>query len=171
MLRSLLLVPVLAIVAGGAWYAYPGTPLPAGTRIDSLRVYKSERRMDVYAGGGVVKTYWIALGQEPVGDKQYQGDMRTPEGRYTINDKNPNSGYHKNLGISYPNDADRKEARALGKSPGGDIKIHGLPNGRGYIGKLHRQSDWTWGCIAVTDEEVDELYEAVPIGTPIEIRP
>lgn len=161
----------LIVLLGGAYYSYPEARLPAGTRIDSLRVYKSERRMDAFAGGAVVQTYTIALGQQPVGDKQYQGDMRTPEGRYTINDKNPNSGYHKNLGISYPNDADRQEARALGKSPGGDIKIHGLPNGRGHIGKLHRQSDWTWGCIAVTDEEVDELYEAVPIGTPIEIRP
>ncbi|MEZ4740799.1 MAG: L,D-transpeptidase family protein, partial [Flavobacteriales bacterium] len=116
----------LIVLLGGAYYSYPEARLPTGTRIDSLRVYKSERRMDAYAGGVVVQTYSIALGQQPVGDKQYQGDMRTPEGRYTINDKNPNSGYHKNLGISYPSDADRKEARALGKSPGGDIKIHGL---------------------------------------------
>ena len=164
----LLAVPLLAV---GAYYVYPEEGLPQGTRIDSLVVHKSERNMLAYAEGDLVRTYSIALGREPVGDKKVQGDMRTPEGLYTINDRNPNSGYHKNLGISYPNDADRTEARALGKSPGGDIKIHGLPNGQGHIGKLHRQNDWTWGCIAVTDEEVDELYEAVVMGSPILIMP
>jgi murein L,D-transpeptidase YafK len=78
---------------------------------------------------------------------------------------------HKNLGISYPNDADRQAARKLGKSPGGDVKIHGLPNGQGYIGSLHTLHDWTYGCIAVTDEEIDELFKHVSIGTPINILP
>jgi murein L,D-transpeptidase YafK len=90
---------------------------------------------------------------------------------YEIDGKNPNSICHKNLGISYPNDVDRANAKTLGKSPGGGIKIHGLLNGYGHIGKAHVLNDWTWGCIAVTDEEMDELYYAVPIGTPILILP
>ena len=141
------------------------------TNVDSICVEKSIRKMTVFYNGSPLKSYAIALGGNPIGHKQHQGDLRTPEGLYTINDKNPNSGYHKNLGISYPNNADRAAARTLGKTPGGDIKIHGLPNGQGYIGKAHVISDWTWGCIAVTDEEVNELYNAVSIGTPILILP
>ena len=95
--------------------------------------------------------------------------MKTPEGIYYINDRNPNSICYLNLGISYPNEFDIKNARENNKSPGGDIKIHGLPNGYGFIGKFHRWKDWTWGCIAVTNREMKELYDNVPIGTEIEI--
>jgi murein L,D-transpeptidase YafK len=154
---------------------FPVVPVPATDSIvknvDSIRVEKSERRLTVFYKTQSLKTYEIALGQNPVGHKQYQGDLRTPEGLYRIDSKNPNSAYHKNLGISYPNDADRAAARKLGKSPGGDIKIHGLANGYGSIGKAHLLSDWTLGCIALTDEEIDELYDAVPVGTPILILP
>ncbi len=143
--------------------------LPDTARIDSMVVYKSKRTLLVYENNQLLKTYKIALGENPIGHKQYEGDRRTPEGLYRIFDKNPNSTCHKNLGISYPNDADKETARQLGKPPGGDIKIHGLPNGQGYIGKAHRLKDWTYGCIAVTDEEVDELYEHTPLGTPINI--
>ena len=96
---------------------------------------------------------------------------KTPEGRYIINARNPNSGYHKNLGVSYPNETDKVNAEKLGKPAGGDIKIHGLRNGRGYIGKFHHLKDWTAGCIAVTNDEVDELYAAVKPNAVIEIRP
>jgi len=166
-----LLALALPFLAIGGSCSTPSDSLPPNTRIDSLVVNKSDRSMTAYANGKLVRTYIIALGRSPEGDKQVQGDMRTPEGLYTIDSKNPNSGYHKNLGVSYPTAEDRKEAKALGKSPGGDIKVHGLPNGKGHIGKLHRLNDWTYGCIAVTDEEVDELYGAVEIGSPILIKP
>ena len=119
----------------------------------------------------LLKTYTISLGDDPVGHKKYQGDERTPEGSYFINSKNPLSVCHKNLGISYPNANDRENAKLLGKPAGGDIKIHGLKNGQGYIGKFHRFSDWTNGCIGVTDKEIDELYAHVPVGVPIIINP
>lgn len=106
-----------------------------------------------------------------MGHKEFEGDKKTPEGVYRIDDKNPNSGYHKNLGVSYPNDADIAHADSLGKPPGGAIKIHGLRNGCGILGKFHRWADWTMGCIAVTNSEMDELYNAVKIGATIDIRP
>ncbi|AWI27262.1 hypothetical protein HYN49_10180 [Flavobacterium pallidum] len=153
------------------YYFWPEKKLPAGTVIDSLVVYKSERQLLAYSDGNLIKTYAISLGKNPIGHKVFEGDMKTPEGTYTINAKNANSGYHKNLGVSYPNDLDCAVAKRIGKSPGGDIKIHGIRNGRGYIGKFHRWTDWTHGCIAVTDEEIDELFDAVAIGTSIEIKP
>lgn len=151
--------------------SYSLRPLPKGTKVDKLVVKKSERRLEAYSKGELLKTYTVSLGKQPLGDKQYEGDNRTPEGRYTINDKNPHSGYYKNLGVSYPNTADRREARQLGKPVGGDIKIHGLPNQLPYIGKWHRLWDWTAGCMALTNDEMEELYQAVPVGTVIEILP
>lgn len=161
----------IAIAVISAYYFWPEPKLPPGTKIDSLVVLKSERKLLTYANGKLMKTYTISLGKSPIGHKVFEGDMKTPEGLYTINAKNPNSGYHKNLGVSYPNNLDRAIAAGIGKSPGGDIKIHGIRNGRGYIGKFHRWTDWTHGCIAVTDEEIDELYGSVAIGATIEIRP
>ncbi|WP_237717748.1 murein L,D-transpeptidase family protein [Pontibacter sp. BAB1700] len=145
--------------------------LPEGIKIDHLVVHKSERKLEAYSKGELVKSYSISLGKTPVGDKQYEGDNKTPEGRYTINDKNLNSAYYKNLGVSYPNAANRREAARLGKPVGGDIKIHGLPNKMPFIGRMHRLLDWTAGCMAVTNDEMEELYRAVPVGTPIEIKP
>lgn len=139
--------------------------------IDKIVVYKSRRIMQVFTGNELVKVYRIALGKDPVGHKCQEGDFKTPEGLYHINDKNPNSQFYKNLGISYPNEKDIENAQALGQSSGGDIKIHGLRNGRGYRGKLHLLKDWTAGCIAVTNSEMQVLYDAVPVGTPIEIYP
>ncbi len=163
---GLLLFSGLAI-----YYFYPEPKLPSDVRIDRLVVHKAQRQLLAYSNGELVKTYTIALGKVPVGKKEFEGDKKTPEGLYSINDKNPNSGYHKNLGISYPNEADKANASKAGKPAGGAIKIHGLRNGSGFIGKFHRWFDWTLGCIAVTDEEMDELYRAVEIGTPIEIKP
>jgi murein L,D-transpeptidase YafK len=153
------------------YYFYPEEKLPAHTTINRLVVFKSKRKLLAYSNEKLVKTYSISLGRQPIGDKEFEGDKKTPEGLYYINDKNPNSGYHKNLGISYPNKDDIKQAKRLGKPTGGDVKIHGLKNKTGFIGKFHRWFDWTLGCIAVTDEEVDELYHAVNIGTEIEIKP
>ncbi len=136
--------------------------------VDSIVVHKAERLMYVFNQGRLLKIYRVCLGSSPVGDKQCKGDGKTPEGLYFINDRNPKSAYHKNLGISYPNDADRKQAAAMGKLPGGDIKVHGLPND--YVGGPVTY-DWTDGCISVSNEEIDELYVAVKTGSPILIKP
>lgn len=153
------------------YYLLPEKRLPKEIVIDSLVVLKSKRELLAYSEGQLVKTYTISLGRNPIGDKQYEGDFKTPEGIYSINGKNPNSGYHKNLGVSYPNNEDILIAKSLHKPAGGDIKIHGLRNGIGFIGKFQRWYDWTHGCVAMTNLEVDELYAAVKIGTRIEIKP
>ena len=161
----------LTLIGLTVYYFYPEDKLPANTPIDKLVVYKSKRQLGAYSKGQLVKSYKISLGRQPIGDKEFEGDKKTPEGLYYINDKNPHSGYHKNLGISYPNKDDIENAKRLGKPTGGDVKIHGLRNKTGFISKFHRWFDWTLGCIAVTDEEIDELYGAVKIGTVIEIKP
>lgn len=146
-------------------------PLNSSVEVDRIIVEKSKRKLHLYSNNQLIKSYRISLGRNPQGDKQFEGDRKTPEGLYFINDKNPKSAYHKNLGISYPNSKDVRDAHKMGKKPGGLIKIHGLKNGRGWIGKLHLLKDWTFGCIALTNSEMDELYEVVKIDTPIEIRP
>lgn len=147
-------------------------PLAIGSKIDKIVVRKSVREMDVFYQGKLLKTYPIALGKNPIGHKEFEGDMKTPEGSYTINDRNANSGFYKNLGISYPNEADIAHAAAHGKSAGDAIKIHGIKNGYGnIIGEKHLLKDWTHGCIAVTDREMDELFAAVVDNAVIEILP
>lgn len=106
-----------------------------------------------------------------MGAKTQQGDHKTPEGLYVLDSRNAHSQFYKSIHISYPNAHDRAAARAKGASPGGDVFVHGLPNGYRMVGAAHRLKDWTDGCIAVTDEEIDEIWAAVPDGTPIEIRP
>jgi murein L,D-transpeptidase YafK len=171
-MKKLRWIILLLLFAFAGWYFYPAKSLPQESVIDKLIVYKSKRQMMAYQNGRLLKVYTIALGKNPVGDKRYEGDCRTPEGKYTINDRNPNSGYHKNLGISYPDAIDKANAKKLGKPVGGNIKIHGLRNGvAGYLSKLHRFTDWTNGCIAVTNEEVDELYKVVKPGAVSEINP
>lgn len=166
---SILLITLVCTLL--VYYFLPEEQLPAHTRIDKLVVMKSERSMYAYSKGKLVKVYHVAIGKNAVGDKEHEGDKRTPEGSYFIEDKNPNSGYHKNLGISYPDKTDLQEAKTKGVPAGGEVKIHGLKNGRGLLGKFHRLRNWTAGCIAVTNQEMDELYNAVAIGTPIIIRP
>lgn len=169
--KIVLVVIIFLLLAAISYNAIPEYSLPAHVQINKLVVYKSQRQMLAFSDNKLVKTYIVSLGGEPVGDKEFEGDKKTPEGQYIINDKNPQSGYHKNLGISYPNDDDIEQAERLGKPPGGDVKIHGLRNRFWFIGKFHRWFDWTLGCIAVTDKEIDELYNAVQVGTPIEIYP
>ncbi len=127
--------------------------------------------MELLSGGKVIRTYKIALGSGGLAPKEREGDGRTPEGRYMIDSRNEHSQFHKALHISYPDADDRRRAARLGVSPGGAIMIHGLPNGREWIGAAHRMVDWTQGCIAVTDQEIDEIWDLVPVGTPVEIRP
>ena len=139
--------------------------------IDRIVVEKSARRLAVFRDGNRMKTYRIAVGRNPVGAKQEEGDMKTPEGMYKIDSRNPQSSFHLALHLSYPTDEDDKRAAAHGVSAGSDIMIHGIPNGRGWIGAFHRWKDWTAGCIAVTDEEIEELWRVTPESTTIEIRP
>lgn len=146
--------------------------LPAGTQIDKLIVYKSKREMHAFYQDKLIKIYPVSLGKSPIGHKQFEGDMKTPEGIYTINDRNANSSYHKNLGISYPNAQDVAFAKSHGKSAGTAIKIHGIKNGLSdVIGANHLLKDWTHGCIAVTDQQIDELFVAVVDNAPIHILP
>lgn len=121
--------------------------------------------------GNPFKTYKVALGGNPVGAKTRQGDHKTPEGVYTLDFRNASSHYYKSIHISYPNGRDRENARRNKVSPGGDVFVHGLPNGYGAVGAAHRLKDWTDGCIAVTDAEIDEIWKLGPDGTPIEIKP
>jgi len=145
--------------------------LPPDAKADQVIVLKKERTLELMSHGKVLKTYKVALGRDPVGPKLRQGDHRTPEGTYILDRRNASSRFYRSIHISYPNSQDRAEAAKLGASPGGDVMIHGLPNGFGWLGSLHRRMDWTDGCVAVTNEEMDEIWRAVPDGTPVEIRP
>jgi len=122
-------------------------------------------------GNEILKSYQVALGRQPVGAKDRQGDHKTPEGVYSVDAKKPNSRFHRALHISYPSTADRERAGRLGVDPGGDVEIHGLGSMWGWVGAAHRKVDWTDGCIAVTNEEIDEIWPLVDVGTPVEIRP
>ena len=168
-MRKLRIIIFGFIAILGIYYFFPEKKLDTNKKIDKILVLKSKRLLQVYSKGELIKTYKISLGREPKGIKQFEGDDKTPEGKYTINDKNPNSSYHLNLGVSYPSAKDIRFAKNKGKSPGGLIKIHGLKNGLAYIGKFHRFVDWTHGCIAVTNKEIEELYQNIKIGTSIEI--
>ena len=134
---------------------YTGPPVTSGV------VQKRRRQMSLMNGNQVLESYDFELGFAPVGHKQVEGDGKTPEGAYFIDQKNPNSSFYLSIGISYPNEADRAKARAMGDSPGGDIFIHGTPK------RFHRDPDWTWGCIAVKDREMEDIYAMVNVGTPI----
>ncbi|MBC2749784.1 MAG: L,D-transpeptidase family protein [Desulfobacteraceae bacterium] len=138
---------------------------------DKVMIEKQARRLSLLSKGEVIKTYKIALGGNPVGPKERQGDNKTPEGTYHIDARNGNSGFHLSLHISYPNEHDKKRAKKLGVSPGGDIMIHGIKNGFSQVGVSHAETDWTEGCIAVTNQEMEEIYKFVPIGTVVEITP
>jgi murein L,D-transpeptidase YafK len=144
---------------------------PPQVKADSILILKKDHVMELLAGGKVIRTYRVALGQGGLSPKQKEGDARTPEGHYVIDSRSEHSAYHKALHVSYPNAEDHKRAARMGVKPGGAIMIHGLPNGKGFIGAGHRLYDWTLGCIAVTDQEIDEIWTMVPVGTPVEIRP
>ena len=166
----LLVVGLVAVGAAAAAYLN-FDPLPRDAVADRIVLEKSARRLTLFQNGRVLKTYSVALGREPIGPKKYEGDQRTPEGIYRIDFHKPDSDYHLALHISYPEQHDIDRAAVQNLSAGSDIMIHGLPNGRGWIGRFHRRSDWTAGCIAVADFEMEEIYRAVPDGTPIELRP
>jgi murein L,D-transpeptidase YafK len=140
-------------------------------RVNQVIVVKGQRTLSLVSGGKVLHSYRVALGGTPVGAKQQQGDHKTPEGHYILDRRNPHSRFYKSIHISYPNEHEQQRASERGVSAGGDIMIHGLPSGFGWLGATHRERDWTDGCIAVTNAEMDQIWELVPDGTPIEIRP
>jgi murein L,D-transpeptidase YafK len=140
--------------------------------IDAIVIHKAKRHMTVSFKGKELKTYIIALGSSPVGPKRRQGDGKTPEGVYRVAGKNAHSRFHLSLRISYPNKQDMAYAqKARIKDPGGDIMIHGLAPAHAHLGWLHRFHDWTLGCIAVTNAEIEEVFRATPVGTPVTILP
>lgn len=165
----LLLVPLALLLglqpAPQAWAQQAGE----GERADFVLVDKSDRTLWLYRAGTIIRTYrGLQLGDAPQGHKRFQGDEKTPEGRYTLDYGNPQSSYYLSLHVSYPNSADRAHAAARGRSPGGDIFIHGQPNGLPFDFRVG--GDWTDGCIALSNREIAELWSLIPDGTPIEIR-
>ena len=170
----LLLVCSMLICCKNPTNGKPASPIvnkALTQKVDSIVIIKHSRSMSVYNVGSLLKTYHVCLGPTPIGKKHFRNDGKTPEGMYHINGKNPNSLYHKCLGVSYPNDEDRRYAQSHGQPTGGDIKIHGLPNGKGYMAKQFSAVDWTLGCISVNDEEIDELYRHVEVGVYLNILP
>jgi murein L,D-transpeptidase YafK len=149
----------------------PAVGIRSAITADSIVVEKGKRTLTLFQGGYAVRSYKVALGLQPTGDKVRIGDNRTPEGTYFIDYKNPQSKYHKALHISYPDVAHAQRASSLGVSPGGDIMIHGLPPAYASMGADHAKYDWTEGCIAVTDREIEEIWSAIPKGAPIHIKP
>lgn len=167
---ALVLLALIGVAALAIWLRPAPPPLPALTRpIDRIVVEKSARRMVVYANGQALRSYGVALGFAPVGDKTRQGDGRTPEGLYRIDRRNADSAYHLSLGINYPRPQDRARAAKAGNDPGGDIFFHGQPNSLPDAAQL--RGDWTAGCIALSNAEMRELWPLIGIGTEVEIRP
>ncbi len=147
----------------------PDLSQPLRGKIDRILIEKGARRLTVYQNGNAVREYRVALGFTPEGDKVRQGDGKTPEGHYRIDRRNDRSKFHLSLGIDYPRPEDRARATKGGYSPGGDIFIHGQPN---QIAEGYRvKGDWTEGCVAIDNHQIEELFAATPIGTPVEIRP
>lgn len=144
---------------------------PKETLADHVVVVKSAHSLTLYSHGQVLKSYKVALGRGEAGPKQFEGDHKTPEGNYMLDQKNARSRFHLAIHVSYPNASDRQQAQKEGREPGGAIMVHGVAGGFGWLGSLQRQVDWTDGCIAVTNSEIEEIWRLVPVGTPIEIRP
>ena len=162
---------VALVAALAAFGPTTATGALAELKADRLVVSKSERTLTLERDGRPIRTYLVALGSRPAGHKQREGDRRTPEGVYAIDARNPDSAYHLSLRISYPNDQDRMRAAANGVDPGGQIMIHGMGGAATKVSALHPRLDWTDGCVAVTNEEMDEIWRLVDVGTPIEIKP
>ncbi|OGW36352.1 MAG: hypothetical protein A2Y97_05950 [Nitrospirae bacterium RBG_13_39_12] len=158
-------------MSGTCFFYRPGKVFATQLNADKVIVIKSKRILMVLRDGEILKAYKVALGKQPKGHKINSGDKKTPEGNYILDSRKPNSKFYKSIHVSYPNKSDILNAKKLGVSPGGAIMIHGLPNKLENIGKTHRTWDWTDGCIAVTNHEIDEIWQLVPDKTPIEIKP
>jgi murein L,D-transpeptidase YafK len=138
---------------------------------DTVLVKKSESKLYLKKDGKIIKEFHVAFGANPKGHKQQEGDERTPEGKYILDYKKEDSSFYKAIHISYPNESDKKRAKKLGVNPGGLIMIHGQKNGIGWLSWITQIFDWTDGCIAVSNSAMDEIWESVKVGTPIEIKP
>ena len=161
-----LAIAIVAIIA-----VFPRSRSTLQGQTAKVLILKTDHKLILLdAGGHVINTYVVAIGRGGLRPKERQGDHRTPEGFYIVDRRKKDSRFHRALHVSYPNDADRERARELRVDPGGDIMIHGIENGLGWIGSLHRAMDWTDGCVAVTDPEIEQIWAAVPDGTPVEIR-
>ena len=167
---AFLKLSLLVLLSSVSSWAAEATVNPA-PKVDRILVLKSDRTLQLLIGGKVFRTYKVALGSQPIGPKEQQGDHKTPEGHYVIASRNHQSNFHLALRMSYPNASDRARAKKLGIKPGGDIMIHGIGNKYGWLGPLHRKTDWTDGCIAVTNSEIEEIWSLVRVGTAVEIRP
>ncbi len=140
-------------------------------QVDKVVVYKSERKLYLLKSGKVLRVYKVALGNNPIGPKQQEGDEKTPEGAYMLDWRNSKSAYHKSIHISYPNEKDKRNAKQLGISAGGDIMIHGMNQQTAWLGGIQHWKDWINGCIALSNPEMDEVWAMVKNGTEIEIKP
>ena len=163
-LGALALLPMARLATGDELAA-------ASDQADSVLVVKSERKLYLLKAGRVLRAFDVSLGLVPTGPKRREGDFRTPEGRYRLETRNPNSDYFLSIKVSYPDDADRARARAAGVDPGGQIMIHGLPNEPHYDPKHYKGADWTDGCIAVSNADMVDIWLMTRESTPIEIRP
>jgi murein L,D-transpeptidase YafK len=170
-MKRLLLIACLIVAATAAWANWPIAPLPDGTVADRMLVRKSARALDLFRGSDLIRTYTVSLGRTPSGPKQQAGDGRTPEGTYRLDYRKGDSSFHRALHISYPSAADVTSASARGVSAGGLVMVHGMKNHLGWIGRAHRAIDWTDGCVAVTNQEIEEIWRVVPDGAPITIQP
>jgi len=161
----------VALMIAGCAKAPRLDPAPGEQLADRVVVVKSAHSLTLYARGQILKTYKVALGRGPAGPKDHQGDHKTPEGDYILDQKNAKSRFHLALHVSYPNAADRQRAQREGRDPGGAIMVHGVAWGFGWLSSLQRAIDWTDGCIAVSNPEIEEIWRLVPVGTSIEIKP
>ncbi|MFN3076650.1 MAG: murein L,D-transpeptidase family protein [Alphaproteobacteria bacterium] len=157
----------------GLYAHWPSEPLPPGTQADRILVLKGERKMQLLNQGQVIREYTVALGRDPVGTKRREGDNKTPEGVYFLEERTgpEESRYHSSVQTTYPNEEDKAISKSMGVPPGGMISIHSLRNDMFFFGRFHRLVDWTRGCIAINTWEIDELLRVTKDGTPIEIRP
>jgi len=173
MKRAAIIAGIIVVALTGMiwWGQQAAPPLPVDARVDLVVVKKGARTLELYRGADQIRAYRVSLGRDPHGPKQREGDGRTPEGRYTLDYRKANSSFHRSLHISYPSPSDAAAARVKELAPGGLIMVHGIRNGLGFVGRLHTLVDWTDGCIAVTDREIEEIWRVVPDGTPIVIEP
>lgn len=171
MKRALGILAVALVAVLVVWANWPEPALPAATQITAIAVDKKAHSLTLMDGAKVVRVYRISIGRGGLAPKQREGDHLTPEGAYQLDKRNPKSWFHFALHISYPNPGDIERASGLGVSPGSMIELHGLPRYLGFIGSLHRLIDWTDGCVAVTDPEIDDIGRVVHDGTPITIYP
>ena len=164
--KTCLILLIVTFITAGCYAHWPIHKIPENTKVDLVLVEKSKRRLTLFHDSKEIATYYVSLGRSPIGAKTQEGDNKTPEGLYTIDRHKPDSAYHLALHVSYPEKKD-----LIHSDPGGDIMIHGIRNGAGFIGRFHLLLDWTRGCIAVTNSEIEQIYALVADGTPLEIKP